>query len=244
MVSAPGRHGRRDRKVHGSGDRTVHPFGAQVGWSPLAPPSPATPQVDMLLRRMRADSVRFSPQAVARLANFAFTRGEPAAAYALFKVRLSFVQLAPGAVLGRALPPFEACGSMHCFLRAQQRPAPSPCCATPCSPPPAPQKVRNMGLLSLEAPPSKAASSESDEEGSSAAAAAGADLLGGGSDSEAGSDTDDVAAAVGGASVDGAESGAEEEEEEERRRERQRMAERGQAAYSYCRMIAACHKAR
>ena len=41
----------------------------------------------MLLQRMVADNVRFSPQAVARLANYGFTRGEPAAAYALFKVR-------------------------------------------------------------------------------------------------------------------------------------------------------------
>lgn len=43
--------------------------------------------MDALLHRMLADGVRFSHQAVGRLTAFAFSRGEPAAAYALFQVR-------------------------------------------------------------------------------------------------------------------------------------------------------------
>lgn len=70
----------------------------------------------MLLQRMVADNVRFSPQAVARLANYGFTRGEPAAAYTLFKVRSA--GLLDGAVT-------LVCGHLGG--------APAPCLAARCS---------------------------------------------------------------------------------------------------------------
>ena len=218
--------------------------------------------MDWLLERMRRDGVRFSHQAVGRLSGFCFSRGQPQVAFQLFKasggggagvvgwvgwVRWGSDQHST-AQRGDALwgghphqPPAPA--TWPASWAGRRRATARHACrrAAACL-----QTVREMGLLSLEEPPPKAAPSGGGQsEGEEEAAAAAPDapppaggLAGASLDLAASADDDADLEGEGGGGGGGGRAA------QAAQAERAWEKARAQAANSYCRMIAACHKAR
>ena len=276
--------GRRRSEWVGHGSFfTVFPSVPCPSPSPATAPGPApAAQVDLLLGRMQRTGARFSGVAVSRLTAFCLTRGQPKVAFTLFKAsarvpgrrRAVHTELREPGLLcaGMAGGFIVVCDSSVPLVALSPRSFSHP--LPPLLPARCLQKVRDMGLLSLEPPSATAGSPDS-----AAAAGSGAEQVDrgassssssssrGGVEVEGGSDSEvellgreGIAAAA--SSFDNSISGsidlglsslsegevedaaAAEEEDRLKRAAAARHQARGQAAFCYCRMIAACHKAR
>lgn len=214
---------------------------------------------------MLRDNVRFSHQAAGRLTTFCLGRGQPREAFSLFQVRCTGVDWGcfPHAAAGRG-----TCRILRQHLtRHMLQGSRGMAAAWPSSEPPHPpcaahtrhpQKVREMGLLSLDLPAGADGSDSEDEEedgpeleqepeagaGRPAKRALQADAEDGSGAAAASSDLGSVSDAESELEAEGEGESEEDLKRTKRQAKRARAQARAQAAYSYCRMITACHKAR